>query len=74
MTKTDRIFQGEDQQWYFNVRGNQAVGPFASLSDAGDALRTHVRSCQRRMDITLPWPQEWNPARLLRRTSAARHS
>jgi hypothetical protein len=71
MTKTDRIFQGEDQQWYFNVRGNQAVGPFASLSDAGDALSAHVRTCKRRVDFTVPWPQEWNPARLLRRAASA---
>ena len=42
MTNTDRIFQGEDDQWYFNVRGNQAVGPFGSFSDAGDALSAHV--------------------------------
>lgn len=75
MTKTDRIFQGEDQLWYFNVRGNQAIGPFASFSDAGDALSAHVRTCKRRTDFTLPWPQDWNPARLLRRAaSAPRHS
>lgn len=74
MANTDRIFQGEDQQWYFNVRGNQAVGPFASLNDAGDALNAHVRICKRRTDFTLSWPQDWNPARLLRRsTSAPRH-
>jgi hypothetical protein len=75
MTKSDnRIFQGEDQQWYFNVRGNQAIGPFASMHDAGDALSTHVKTCKRRTDFTVPWPQEWNPARLLRRTaSAPRH-
>jgi hypothetical protein len=53
------------------VRGNQAVGPFASLSDAGDALSAHVRTCKRRVDFTVPWPQEWNPARLLRRAASA---
>lgn len=74
MTKTDRIFQGEDQQWYFSVRGNQAVGPFACVNDAGDALNRHVRTCKRRTDSALPWPAEWNPARLLRRAiSAPRH-
>lgn len=72
---TDRIFQGEDQQWYFNVRGNQAVGPFASVQDAGDALRKHVKTCKRRTDFTLPWPRDWSPSRLLRRpASAARHT
>jgi hypothetical protein len=71
----DRIFLGEDQQWYFNVRGNQAVGPFASSQDAADALSKHVKSCKRRTELALPWPSEWHPARLLRRTaSAPRHS
>ncbi len=75
MTNTDRIFQGSDQQWYFNVRGNQAVGPFASFHDAGNALSTHVKTCKRRTDATAPWPSDWNPARLLRRAaSAPRHS
>ena len=40
---TDRIFQGDDQQWYFNVRGNHAVGPFISFSEADDALRRQLR-------------------------------
>lgn len=71
---TDRIFQGEDQQWYFNVRGNQAVGPFASAQLASDALTRHVRTCQRRIEFAVPWPREWRPSRLLRRAaSPARH-
>lgn len=73
MTNTDRIYQGEDQQWYFNVRGNQAVGPFASQHEAGAALRAHVKTCKRRTDFTLPWLQDWNPAKLLRRAAAPRH-
>jgi hypothetical protein len=73
--KTDRIFQGEDQQWYFNVRGNQAVGPFESLQSASDALARHVKACKRRTEFVLPWPRDWSPARLLRRsTSTARHA
>lgn len=72
---TDRIFQGEDAQWYFNVRGNQAVGPFATFADAGNALDAHVKACKRRTDLTLAWPREWNPVRLLRRgTSTPRHT
>jgi hypothetical protein len=63
----DRIFLGEDQQWYFNVRGNQAVGPFASSEAAADALTEHVRSCKRRIELTLPWPTEWRTLRLFRR-------
>jgi hypothetical protein len=71
----DRIFLGEDQQWYFNVRGNQAVGPFASSQDAAEALSKHVKSCKRRTELSVPWPRDWHPARLLKRTTAApRHS
>lgn len=43
---TDRIYQGEDDRWYFNVRGNLAKGPFMSFSDAEDALNQHVRQCR----------------------------
>ncbi|MFU8815990.1 MAG: DUF6316 family protein [Pseudomonadales bacterium] len=74
MTK-DRIFLGEDQQWYFNVRGNQAAGPFASKQEAGEALSKHVSTCKRRTEFALAWPSEWSPTRLLRRAqSAPRHS
>lgn len=44
---TDRIYQGEDEHWYFNVRGNLAKGPYVSYTDAEDALNTHVRACRR---------------------------
>lgn len=72
---TDRIFQGEDQQWYFNVRGNQAVGPFASFADADDALKRHVHTCVRRTQAVALWPSQLTPSRLLRRPkAAARHS
>lgn len=72
---TNRIFRNEDGQWYFHVRGNQAAGPYASQQDAGRALADHVRSCQRRTTLTVPWPREWTPSRLLRRgVSAPRHT
>ncbi|MFW6092919.1 MAG: hypothetical protein ACODAC_03020 [Pseudomonadota bacterium] len=75
LMKTERIFQGEDQQWYFNVRGNQAVGPFASFGDAADALSEHVRTCKRRIDFAFAWPRGLSPTRLLRRApSAPRHT
>lgn len=44
---TDRIYQGEDDRWYFNVRGNLAKGPYGSHIDAEDALNQHVRQCRR---------------------------
>jgi hypothetical protein len=75
MITTNRIFQGEDEQWYFHVRGNQAAGPFASVNDAGSALAKHVSTCKRRTDFVVPWPRGWTPSRLLRRAIAApRHT
>ena len=44
---TDRIYQDDDDRWYFNVRGNLAKGPFASFNEAEDALNLHVRQCLR---------------------------
>lgn len=72
---TNRIFQGEDQQWYFHMRGNQAAGPFESYQEAGAALTRHVKTCKRRTDFSIPWPRAWTPTRLLRRSvSAPRHT
>ena len=44
---TDRIYQDEDDRWYFNVRGSLAKGPFVSFTAAEDALNRHVRQCRR---------------------------
>ncbi len=71
---TDRIFQGEDQQWYFNVRGNQAIGPFESLAEADVALKRHVRNCVRRTQGGIVWPSQLTPRLLRRPKAAARHS
>jgi hypothetical protein len=72
---TDRIFQGEDQQWYFNVRGNQAVGPFISFSEANDAMTRHVSECKRRTRAGISWPEQLTPGRMLRRQKAVlRHT
>jgi hypothetical protein len=53
----DRIYQGEDALWYFNVRGNQAKGPFESHSSAEIALRAHIRSCSRHIDVSRMLPK-----------------
>ena len=53
---TDRIYQGEDDHWYFNVRGNQAKGPFTSYADAEAALTRHVLDCRRPLGGTV-WPK-----------------
>ena len=44
---SDRIYQGEDDRWYFNVRGNLPKGPFKTYREAEQALASHVRQCRR---------------------------
>jgi len=66
----DRLYQLDDEQWYFNVRGNQAVGPFATQHEANQALSSHVNACRRRLESGFFWPRALNPSRLLRRTSS----
>ncbi len=68
---TNRIFQGEDQQWYFNVRGNHAVGPFISFREADDALNRHVSECKRRTRVGISWPEQLTPRRMLKRHKTA---
>ena len=53
---TDRIYQGEDEHWYFNVRGNMAKGPYSTFADAEDALVQHVRQWHRPIGSS-PWPK-----------------
>jgi len=64
---SDRVFLGEDGQWYFNVRGNQASGPFPSRQDAEQQLIRHVNACRRRVEGGALWPQELKPAHWFRR-------
>jgi hypothetical protein len=69
----DRIYKGEDDQWYFAIRGNQRGGPFRSYDDAEAGLNRHVDRCKQRLGgAPLRWPRSWNPLKALRR-SAARH-
>lgn len=44
---TERIYQGEDDLWYFNVRGNLAKGPFASHQEAELVLHQNLRQWQK---------------------------
>ena len=53
---TDRIYQGDDERWYFNVRGNMAKGPYATYTDAENALNQHVRQWHRPLGSS-PWPR-----------------
>jgi hypothetical protein len=60
--KSDRIYQGDDDHWYFNVRGNLAKGPFESHHEAEQVLGLHLRQWQKRF-VAPAWP---NPLRALR--------
>jgi hypothetical protein len=65
----DRLYQHDNEQWYFSVRGNQAVGPFATYHEASQALTSHVNNCRQRVEGRFFWPRGLNPTRLLRRSS-----
>ncbi|MCB1686105.1 MAG: hypothetical protein KDI31_16530 [Pseudomonadales bacterium] len=56
---SQRIYQGEDGQWYFGVRGNQVKGPFPTEHNASVALDAHIRQCRRHLDTPL-WPSNWS--------------
>ena len=58
---TERIYQGEDAQWYFHVRGNQQMGPFATNGEAEAALDAHVAACRRRLELTSLLPSVLAP-------------
>lgn len=60
--ETDRIYQGEDELWYFNVRGNLPMGPFATYHDARDALSAQLFQWQRALEM----PTFSNPLRQLK--------
>ncbi len=72
---SDRIYQADDAQWYFNVRGNQRIGPFGNYNDAETALHRHVNTCHRRVTGGGLWPNILNPLRARRqRTRAPQHT
>ena len=67
---TDRIYQDDDDRWYFNVRGNLAKGPYISFEEAEDALNAHVRQCRRPL-LTPSWLKALKTPR--RSLTEARH-
>jgi hypothetical protein len=72
---TQRIYQGEEAQWYFNVRGNQSMGPYSTYQNAELALRTHVSACNRRLKIPELMPKLLAPLMSRRRhRGEARHT
>lgn len=74
---TDRIYQADDELlWYFNVRGNQSMGPFDSYHAAQTALGEHVDACSRRLNGNIAWPRFLRPhkTRRSRTPSQPRHT
>ena len=65
---SERIYQADDEQWYFSVRGNQARGPYPSFHDADTALGAHISRCRQRIDAPL-WPRSLGPFKLGRQKS-----
>ncbi|MFK7915956.1 MAG: DUF6316 family protein [Pseudomonadales bacterium] len=64
-----RIFQKQDDGWYYAKRGDQPQGPYPTRLSAEQALHRHIRGCQVRREHgpNLFWPRTWNPLRWLRR-------
>jgi len=70
---TERIYQREDDLWYFNVRGNLAKGPFQTYHDAERALVHQVRQWQRPFQ-TPEWSKPLRSLKFRRpRSTEARH-
>ena len=65
----DRIYQGEDELWYFRVRGNQSVGPFDNFGDAQAKLNKQMKSWTGRSGPVAALPRNWQPARIFRRSA-----
>jgi hypothetical protein len=69
MMDPNRLYQRDDEHWYFNVRGNHAVGPFITHHEASQALSSHVDNCRQRVEAKPSWPRGLNLSRLLRRSN-----
>jgi len=72
--ETQRIYQGEDAQWHFNVRGNQSMGPYDSYQNAELALTAHVSTCRRRLKIPDILPKLLAPLMSRRHRNQPRHT
>ncbi|XOV84039.1 MAG: DUF6316 family protein [bacterium] len=68
----ERIYQTEDGQWYYRVRGHQDAGPFPSEEAAATELRKQIRSWRGRTAPRKVWPRNLPTSRFFRR-SATRH-
>ena len=59
----DRIYQGDDELWYFKVRGNTSQGPFVSYHAAEAELTEFVERKEARLAGRIGWPRRSGPAR-----------
>ncbi|MBV1906225.1 MAG: hypothetical protein KUG75_09105 [Pseudomonadales bacterium] len=41
---TDRIFRNTDGNWYARIRGNYTLGPYASNSEAKEAIQHYINA------------------------------
>jgi len=64
---SERIVQKDDGFWYFRVRGNATMGPYANYREAQGSLERYIESCQRQSDFTGGWPRWLHPRWLARR-------
>jgi hypothetical protein len=64
----DRIFQADDQSWYYRTRGNH-IGPFNSRQEAELKLRKQMRSWTGRAGPLASWHRNWQPTRIFRRSA-----
>lgn len=65
----ERIYQDENRNWFFHVRGNQIVGPFVSYELAEHALAKHVATCRHRSAGRFFWPRNLLPGRIFRKVA-----
>ena len=69
----ERIYKGDNEQWYYRARGNHSVGPFESSHLAEKALTKQINSWSGKTGPSSVWPRHLQPSRIFRR-SAPRHS
>jgi len=63
----ERIYQTDDGQSFFRVRGNQNIGPFSTEAQAREKLCKRVVTWVDRTSMPTPWLRAW------RRTRSFRH-
>jgi len=68
----ERIYLGDDEQWYYRARGNTSVGPFTSRQQAEEALAKQIRGWSGRAHPRSAWSREVKTPKIFRR-SATRH-